>query len=53
MWFAYGSMWISTAVATSFGLYFTAQPACLLALLIPALISIKGSSSDDDPPENR
>lgn len=44
--FAYMTIWIATAAAVSFGIYFTGDANCLWAMLIPALVSFntnKGS----------
>ena len=40
VWFAYSMAWLSTAIAVSFGVYFTHSPWCLWALLIPAFLKV-------------
>lgn len=41
IWIAYASMWVSTATAATFGIYYTGSPSCLWALLIPALVGFQ------------
>jgi len=43
---AYGMAWVSTAIATSVGIYYTKDVDCLWAMLIPAMISISFGSKD-------
>lgn len=48
IYLAYAVAWICTATATGLGLYYTHSPWCLLALIIPAEISLKHNSKDDN-----
>ena len=40
VWFAYAMAWFSTAIAVSCGMYYTHSAWCLLALLIPACLTV-------------
>lgn len=51
MWFAYGIygvIWLSTSLAVIAGMYFTHNPWCLLALIIPACLRVSTSNDEDD-----
>ncbi len=39
MWIAYAFCWISVSFAVAVGIYYTKNPNCLWAFLIPACIS--------------
>ena len=38
---AFASMWFATSFAVAVGLYFTKDPSCLWALVIPTFFSFK------------
>lgn len=48
IYFAYAMAWVSTAIATSIGIYFTGSAWCLWAMILPACISLKSSKKDDE-----
>ena len=52
IWLGYGLAWLSTAIATSVGIYYTYSAWCLWAFILPACINIssskeEGSKNDD------
>lgn len=48
MWFAYGMMWFSTAIAACVGMYFTHSAWCLWVFIFPACVKMtQGKNSDD------
>lgn len=46
VWIGYAAAWISTAAATSVGLYYTHSPWCLLAMILPACIKIRSEGEN-------
>lgn len=48
---AYATAWVATAAAVSFGIYVTHSPSCLWAMLLPACISMRTNSKDEDKGE--
>ena len=49
----FGIIWICLTVGICFAIYYTKNPKCLLAYLIPAFISIKvgGNGNNDENEE--
>lgn len=48
MWFAYGMMWLSTAIAACVGMYFTHSAWCLWVFIFPSCVKMtQGKNSDD------
>lgn len=51
-YFAYASMWISTAVAVSVGIWVTHSAWCLRAMFIPAMVKASfGVKENEDEKE--
>lgn len=51
-YFAYASMWISTAVAVSVGIWATHSAWCLRAMFIPAMVKASfGVKENEDEKE--
>ena len=48
VYFAYAVAWVSMAIATSSGIYFTGSAWCLWAMILPTFINIKSSKKDDE-----
>ena len=48
IYFAYAMAWVSTAIVTSVGIYFTSSAWCLWAMILPAFISLKSKKDDED-----
>lgn len=48
IWIAILSIWLSTAMAVSIGIYYTHNANCLWAMLIPSFMSIKNSKEKDE-----
>lgn len=51
IWLGYGLAWLSTAIATSVGIYYTHSAWCLWAFILPACIKIS-TSKDKDTSDN-
>lgn len=47
IYLAYGLAWLSTAIATSVGIYYTHSAWCLLALILPACINVSSKKDKD------
>jgi hypothetical protein len=45
---AYAIVWVATAGAVVAGIIVTKSPGCLWALLLPAMLEIKGASHKED-----
>lgn len=39
---AYAIAWIATAFAVAAGVYYTGEAGCMWAMLLPALLTVKG-----------
>lgn len=52
IYFVYAVAWLSTALATGIGVYFTHSAWCLCAFVLPASISLL-SKDDDKNKENK
>lgn len=51
MWFIFSISWITTAIASVAGLYFTHRPGCLWVFILPALVDMVIWNSKDDVEE--
>ena len=51
MWFAYSMAWLSTAIASIAGLYFTHSPWCLWVFIFPAYIGISETKDGKEKSE--
>lgn len=51
IYFAYAMAWVSTAVATIAGMYFTHSAWCLWAFILPACIELTHKNKDDKESE--
>ena len=52
LYIAYSASWVATGFAVSIGIYFTKQPLCLWAMIIPLFISISSKRSDNNDENN-
>lgn len=52
VYLAYAIMWISTAVASIAGMYFTHSAWCLLVFIVPACIKFQCEESDEEKDED-
>ena len=48
MWFAYGLMWFSTALAACAGMYFTHSALCLWVFIFPACVKMAQGEKGED-----
>lgn len=54
MWFAYGLVWFSTALAACAGMYFTHSAWCLWVFIFPACVKItQGKKEKEHDAKNK
>ena len=51
IWLAYIFMWLVVGITVCLAIYYTKNPKCLIALIVPAFVNMKSSSNKSDKDE--